>query len=614
MIRNTHNRSYAPLVLISLFCAAVMVSTGSVAADKKKPSWLPPSFAEYHDFTTGESYKLTPDELAEITKEKSAIEKRRGQFRDAQRKAKRGIVEKIEEQDIENKIYSVKFLPISSEPNYGSRVNIEVDLQYNGKRGLASFSYESEFYSDSGNKPSMFSDVAIKPGRQKLTAFIKIYRSLQRKSALTNIKLQLKDANDAVIIETKLDEVIDWQLGKPVLVRTDDKYGLHTAVARAATLLDSARSVHELKQAKAILDKVIYDDPDNREAYIELARYHMKQRKNRKVKFKSAEQILQEGVSVDPNYANTHVLLGYVYTHQQRYEQAEQEFELAEKLGTDNLWLYTNWGELYIKTDQKDKAYRYFDKVIKTGRTGTRNDRALIGAYRLYLNYLKQKYDVKKMGEVHAVRVKDFNDEGCYLSEYAAHLVTYERELEKSKTLAKSAASSSCGRKDFVNKVLSKVLLVRSLYFNYGEGDSADKDYRRSRALYNDQARIIADLSEKSDMGDLYQRLKQRRGISVDTKGANGLTALAYCVSEIRYTCVENLLSNGASPNAAANEEGWSLLMVAVLSNDKPMIKRLLIAGADPNYATKEGITAHTLAGYRADKDVAAMLKDASRI
>ena len=613
MIKNRYNRTCTSLVTVTLFCAGVMFSPVSFAAEKKRPSWLPAPFAEYHDGTTGESYRLTQEELKEVMKEKSAIEKRRGQFRDAQRKAKRGIVEKIEEQNIENKIHSVKFLPISSSSSSSSKVNIEVDLQYNGKRGLATFNYESAFYSDSTNKPNMFSDVALKPGRQKLTAFIKIYGKQKTKSSLTNIKLQLKDANDTVIIEKKLDEVIDYQSGKPVLVRTDDKDGLHTAVARAAVLIDGARRDHDLKRPKEILDKVIYEDPDNREAYIELARYHMKTKFD-KVGLKSAEQMLKDGLSVDPNYANTRVLLGYVYTHQERYAEAEREFELAEKLGTDNLWLYTNWGQLYTKTDQKNKAYRMLDRVIKSRRSFTRNDRALTSGYRLYLSYLKKKYDVNKMGDVHAMRVANLKDEGCYQSEYAAHLVTYERELVESKLLAKSANKANCRRKDFINKVLAQVLLVRSLYAKYDGNDSADKDYRRSRALYNDQARIIADLSEKNDIGDLYQRLKQRRGLSVDTKGANGLTALAYCVNELRYTCVENLLSHGASPNEIGNKEGWSMLMLAVLQNNKPIIKRLLIAGADPNYATKEGITAHILAGYSADKDVAAMLKAASRI
>jgi len=613
MIKNRYNRSCTSLVTVTLFCAGVMFSPVSFAAENKKPDWLPPSFGSYHG-ADGESYKLTKDELAELTK-KTEIGNRQGRFRDAQRKAKRGIVEKIEEQDIENKIYSVKFFPSKSIPSVDNKIKVEVDFQYNGKRGLAKLDYDSEYFPDSNAiRPRIFSDVAVKPGRQKLTANILIYPQFKINYSLTNIKLQLKDTKDTVIIEKKLDEVIDWQAGKQVSIRTDDKDGLHTAVRHAALILDNATSESELHHAKKILDKVIYDDPDNREAYIELARFHMKQRVNRKVKFKSAEQILKDGLSVDPNYANTRVLLGYVYTHQQRYAEAEREFELAEKLGTDNLWLYTNWGELYTKTDQKDKAYRYFDKVIKTGRTGTRNDRALTSGYRLYLSYLKKKYDVNRMGDVHAMRVANLKGEGCYQSEYAAHLVTYERELVESKVLAKSANKASCRRNDFVNKVLAQVLLVRSLYAKYDGNDSADKDYRRSRALYNDQARIIADLSEKNNIGDLYQRLKQRRGLSVDTKGANGITALAYCVNELRYTCVENLLSHGASPNEIGNKEGWSMLMLAVLQNNKPIIKRLLIAGADPNYATKEGVTAHILAGYIADKDVAAMLKAASRI
>lgn len=423
----------------------------------------------------------------------------------------------------------------------------------------------------------------------------------------------LSSADDKVHEEMTSDKMVVMHYGDKTTIKKGRVSKLSGMLKQAVHIIDTSSEMHELVRARNIIDKIIYESPENIEAYIALARFHMKMG-SAPGGLNTAEKILNEALEIDGKHANAHVLLGYVYLRQKRYEKAESEFEISKRLGTDNLWLYTNWANLYTQMQDSERAYDKFEKVINTPRQMTREDRALEDGFSLYLNYAKKQFDIKRTGTILERRVMSFPDNGCYHSYYADYLVTHERKYEEAEKIARKAIDVGCARNGFANKVLAKTLLIKSLYHNYVSISQAKKDYKKSGILYNNEARMVAELSDAAEIGDLYKRLKNKWGIDVDDKGVEGGAAIAYCVNEKRYLCVENLLTHDSSVNQVVNERGWSLLMLAVYAKDKAMVKRLLLAGANPDYSSPDGASAHVIADSLNEKEIEDMLKESSRI
>jgi Tfp pilus assembly protein PilF len=62
---------------------------------------------------------------------------------------------------------------------------------------------------------------------------------------------------------------------------------------------------------------------------------------------RQAENLLHSALQINPASVNAQVLLGYVYAHQGRSQATETLFKEASRIETKNLWLWTNWGEMY---------------------------------------------------------------------------------------------------------------------------------------------------------------------------------------------------------------------------------------------------------------------------
>ena len=140
----------------------------------------------------------------------------------------------------------------------------------------------------------------------------------------------------------------------------------------AYSLLDVGNKASRLR-ARSLLDELIGMNPNFTKAYLEIARLHMKS--NWPVGLRDAERAILIAKDIDPGMADVRVLLGYVYTHQGRYEEAEIEYKKAEELGTSNLWLDTNWGQNFEKQGEDSKAIKHYLRVIDAPLTSDRNNR-----------------------------------------------------------------------------------------------------------------------------------------------------------------------------------------------------------------------------------------------
>lgn len=91
---------------------------------------------------------------------------------------------------------------------------------------------------------------------------------------------------------------------------------------------------------------------------------------------------------IRPDSVNAKILLGYVYTHQQRFQKTEALFVDAAKSYPANAWLWTNWGELLEMQGHTDQAMEKYREALEHPATLVSSD-ARVAAYQYLLKLLK---------------------------------------------------------------------------------------------------------------------------------------------------------------------------------------------------------------------------------
>lgn len=111
--------------------------------------------------------------------------------------------------------------------------------------------------------------------------------------------------------------------------------------AEAVDLLDRWRGDRSvLDAAHDRLTELLLEAPEFAPAHVELARWYLMNSRNNEAALKA----LERSEALDPGFAGTYVLRGYVFQEQRRFEEALAELDKAEAIGTDNPWLPINRG------------------------------------------------------------------------------------------------------------------------------------------------------------------------------------------------------------------------------------------------------------------------------
>ncbi len=242
---------------------------------------------------------------------------------------------------------------------------LDIDLFFNGASGPgATLKVAIGPPPEGGGIPSPMGYAFVKPGSQ--TARITIQRSYSMESRYTthHIAAYLQSTTGAKLVEKNIDLDIAWEAAKPLGMAGASKSDMDALYTKCVAMIDQG-SGDQLQAAKRDLERILLTDPSYVAAYDEIARVHMKANWNRDG-LAQAEQVLKTALSVDPKHADSHVLIGYVYVHQKRYAEATKAFEAAEKIGTDNLWLYTNWGELLTAEKKIPQSKALFSMAFDT--------------------------------------------------------------------------------------------------------------------------------------------------------------------------------------------------------------------------------------------------------
>lgn len=332
--------------------------------------------------------------------------------------------------------------------------------------------------------------------------------------------------------------------------------------------------------AKEILTPLLAKYPFSAPLLVEMARYHIKSESPDGVK--RAENLLLKAVSKEPEYAEGRLLLGYVYTLQGLYVEAEEQYADAEQLGTDNLWLYANRGLNY---QLQQKVHAALDMYLLAVETPSENTSTFQVRKWIYdssdlfaLLLIDQQFEQAVRHYDKYAKLVPSQPCVCQLkASILLHHLDKPRESIKSYSAAQDAG---CTAKNATAALAYYLLWHRGL-----ETGSAfaqlKSDYISAQSYAVDDASLLFAASLSPNTAALMPALIHE-GKQINAVASDGMTALLYSVAAKNLGSAHRLLQLGADVNQASGQDGLMPLLLAVYTNDAHMVQLLLDAGADP--------------------------------
>lgn len=374
----------------------------------------------------------------------------------------------------------------------------------------------------------------------------------------------------------------------------------------------------KLNRAISALNNILAKDPKNTRAYVELARASIKNDKNSRGFSNSdgvleAERLLSIALKIDPDDTNALILIGHVYTIQDRHVDAIKHLKKAKKIGTGNMWLYYNWGLSLTRSNKKEEAINVLSEGIKqkvylNDHRLYSHNRAIPYIYSSLLALLKEKKDWSSMDKVYNRRQRILK-KSCHSAEYAAFKLKSFGDFKKARSLATTALDRGCTEK------IAQRAMALALLANWAQSDVKISENERTtllfraRALYPATPFLIKELASSKHIENIIPLL-EKEGINIDTQDSQGMTALAHSINSHEYAVAKKLISFGANTNVKIGKNEVTPLMMAVAVRDSKLVSLLLRNGANRNKETKSGITAQDIARRYRYKDILELLDE----
>jgi len=424
------------------------------------------------------------------------------------------------------------------------------------------------------------------------------YPRAQIETQRVTAKLLREISQDHVIVSQEVTQLIDWPdfgtwiRNQQLALGTPDD-SLKTAIAFIDTENES-----QIAEAKSILEQLITQNPRFDAAYVELARVAMKQNWSPEG-LRQAEGLLDSALQIRPDSANAKILLGYVYAHQRRLPQAEGLFADAEKSNPRNLWLWANWGELYLMQGKVEPAIAKFREAITRPITHDTYDRARNQAYVRLLELLSRRKDYDGMEALYQQRVAEFGPGACYTVDYAQFKLQVRGDTQGAIDLARGALNQNC-EDSGARKVLGMA--------NYVEWASAE-DPKRTEAF--NAARVFLPPGPTA----LYMLATGERslpalkkllaaGEKIDERDSINMTALAYALQNRDLPAARRLLALGARPEFPVGPGGVPVALMPVMEVDIDEIRLMQHSGVDYSKLRFRGTTALDYAKQSGNKEL----------
>ncbi|HEX7028799.1 MAG TPA: ankyrin repeat domain-containing protein [Gammaproteobacteria bacterium] len=380
-----------------------------------------------------------------------------------------------------------------------------------------------------------------------------------------------------------------------------------TLVSRASALLDDFTGQRaQLSEAHSMLTRAVALDPNIPEAYLEQARYEMKSAGLGAEALERAEALLRKSLEIDPKFGNGYVLLGYVYTHQQRFRDASEAFDQAKRLAATSPWLDFNIGEmLYVQGDVPSAELKFVKVADATHFPPQVRTTALEKLAKLYLE--QRKREAAKQAYLRATELAPDNP---WLAVNLSNVLRVEMlEVDDAVHWARRALS-------IMNFGAARKSLALSLYLKWAEAliternpGKADLYFTEARELHSEAGDTLYEVPRFPRPHPIIEALRSI-GYSVSTYPGirGGTTPLIAAVARDNRDIIKQLIQFGANVNEAGYG-GKAALTIAALNNNFSIVQLLLSAGADPKQMDSSGKDTLFYAESKGYSDIVSVLK-----
>jgi tetratricopeptide (TPR) repeat protein len=497
---------------------------------------------------------------------------------------------------------------------------VEVELFYNGLSGPTAL---LDLFADKGEgniaESPNITKIPVRPGNHKLT------RSLHREAAAyytqdghidgshtSKVDVRLYTKEGLVLAEKTFSVPIDWP--------STDKFRFagHSEAEVQRVYLECVKAIDQQKdlgRAKNALEQIILADPKFVSAYVEIARFLLSTNKTNDG-LTQAEQTLLTALRIDPDHANSLVLLGHVYSLQGRFKDAEKTLQKAESIGTQNIWLFTNWGVLRQLEGKRASSYEMFRKAINAPEGPETYERARSSAYHFMIALLSEDKKWQEVDELYQSRAARFPNVGCFKTKYASFRLIQYGDYEGAISIGTPALQEVCEERNFDSRlILSMAYYTKwaTLLKRNTKAENAEEWFNRGQALHSEMPTLLYSLA-RSQYTSITIPLLQRRGVKIDGFNSDGMNALGYSIMYDDVVAVRTILRFGSSVNQNLNANSLTPLMYAASIGHKTIVTLLLKSGADKRHKTIFGLTAEQLAKANGFTEIANLLAGSSGI
>lgn len=358
--------------------------------------------------------------------------------------------------------------------------------------------------------------------------------------------------------------------------------------------------------ARQYLEKLIVDDPESSDIYVQLARLSLNEKAG-VVGFSEAERYLESALQFNKKNTSALILLGRVLTNQQRYDEARSVFEKTAGIGTESLWLWVNWGSLYLAQGREDDAIAMYRKATAGTRPNNRNDRARLDAYNRLMLLFTQKQLLDEVEALHLQRTSEFDIYACYFNEYAEFRLNLRADYQGAIDLGHKALEGGC------TQPAARETLGLAYYLHAAEKKTENSsEVARAKVYFPEGARLYYRLAKLGNNGLAYELLEGYRE-KLDVRDQNGFSAIAYSLGERSLPAARRLHAVGASLTQSVGPQDYPLAMLPVFYDYAEGVEFLIERGVD--YSTMEyaGVSAIEYALRQQDPHIAQLIRNSRK-
>jgi Tfp pilus assembly protein PilF len=381
-------------------------------------------------------------------------------------------------------------------------------------------------------------------------------------------------------------------------------------VSQAREWLDAypAGGSEGLAQARENLEKVLKASPNNAQARIQMARFHIKagyinSRNFTPGSLDRANWELKRALAADPKSADAYVLQGHLFFLLYRPVDALKSLEKAKAIGTDNPFLYLNWVDALMDLKRWNEAEEQLRNLLARYGEGVRGSvhAKLAGIYR---SQGKLDEADKQYREFLALEPRDAWGHGNY-----AYFLLFTRGMPD------AAITEAEKALEIMNYGIGRLTLAAALYAKWAQEKHrapkrAAEYLARAKAEASDYSWIMSQAARSVSAGPAIQNMVKELvalGVPLDTKDNYGDTGLTLAADAGDLRSVILLIKYGANIEAA-NNPGQTVVAQAAIQGHVDVVKALAARGADVNSRDFEGRTALYFAAQNGNKEMVSTL------